>query len=106
MRDGAHRPARRRRERRRERCRASAGRSGRWWSLLPPHVDVEDVHASEARRRTAVADRIRLTRLTLPVPERAVEAPVFFAADHVAGAPELDGVRLVGDVAERPDDLA
>src|SRR5688500_3645085 len=72
-------------------------------SRLPAGVD--DVDVAEARRRTAVAHRVGLARLTLSVAERPAEPVAGAAADHVHRVPEVRRARLVGEVLHHPRDL-
>src|SRR6059036_134014 len=70
---------------------------------LPRRVD--HVHAVEPGRRRPVGHRADLSGLALAVEERAAQAVVGAVADLGAGIPERLRVRLVGDVAQRADEL-
>ena len=53
-----------------------------------------------------MTDRVRLHRLAFAVVEGRAELPFFWAADQIAGAPEVECVRLVPSVFERVGDLS
>src|SRR5262245_5611511 len=67
---------------------------------------VENVHLREDRRRTTVAHRVALSRLTLRVTEGASQVIAARPADHLHRSPELRRAELIRDVLQHADDLA
>src|ERR1039457_4259130 len=65
-------------------------------------VRLNHIHLAEARRRTAVADRVDLLRLPLAVVGRAPLLPIAGSGDQVERLPEVGGARLVGDPRNHP----
>src|ERR1039458_3017851 len=65
-------------------------------------VRLNHIHLAEARRRTAVADRVDLLRLTLAVVGRAPLLPIAGSGDQVERLPEVGSARLVGDPRNHP----
>src|SRR3954468_2152316 len=67
---------------------------------------VENAYAAEQRGRAAVAHRRDLTRLALAAVEGTAEQIGLRTADRFHRPPEVGGGRLVGDVAQLPDESA
>src|SRR5262245_40976973 len=53
-----------------------------------------------------MADNANLPRLAFPIDERPIQFVRRASANPIAGAPEVGGTRLVGDVPQHPGDRA
>src|SRR5919112_1818652 len=73
-------------------------------SCLPARVDHIDL--TEAARHTAVAHRVDLSGLALPVEEARAHLIAGLSADHVHGVPEIGRTHLIGHILQHAGDLA
>src|ERR1035441_5265441 len=90
---------------RRPRRPAGPGGPAQTWGSAPQTsalVRLNHIHLAEARRRTAVADRVDLLRLPLAVVGRAPLLPIAGSGDQGERLPEVGGARLVGDPRNHP----
>src|SRR5436190_6718417 len=67
---------------------------------------VQHIDLPKPRNGATVADGVRLRRFAFAIIFRAVQFVGVGAAETVAGAPEVGGARLVGDVAQHFTEFA